>query len=145
MNIVTIAKRKDGSYVVNCDYHVPNTPEFRAEHTQCADYEQNNPGLVVMEQGPEGPIFEVVQAAKRQQINAGFEAAITASLTMPSINTPPTPVEVAVGAATFAAEDAEGLAYIMQAHTARRVSLLAAVDAATTVEAVQAITISYAV
>ena len=83
------------------------------------------------------------QAAKRAEINAGFEAALTASLTMPSIN--PSAVEVAVGAAALAAVDADGPAYIMQTHTARRTSLLAAVDAATTIAEVQAITVSYAV
>lgn len=82
---------------------------------------------------------------KRQQINAGFDAALAASLTMPSINTPPSTAELAVGAATFAAEDAEGLAYIMQTHSARRDALLSAVDSATSVEAVQSITVSYAV
>lgn len=143
MNIVTLTKRNDGSYVVNGDYHVANTPEFYAEHAQCVDYEQHNPGLVGIEQEPEGPTFEVVQAAKRAEINAGFDAALAASLTMPSVN--PSAVEVAVGAAALAAVDADGPAYIMQTHSARRTSLLAAVDAATTPEAVQAISVTYAV
>ena len=144
MNIITLTKRNDGSYVVNGVYHVPNTPEFRNEYAQCTDYEQNNPELVGLEQEQERPSFEVVQAAKRQQINAGFESALIASLTMPSANTP-SAVEVAVGAAALAAVDPDGPAYIMQTHTARRDSMLAAVDAATSVEAVQAITVSYAV
>lgn len=143
MNIITLTKRNDGSYVVNGVYHVPNTPEFRNEYAQCTDYEQNNPGLVGIEQEPEGPTFEVVRAAKRVEINAGFDAALTASLTMPSVN--PSTVEVAVGAAALAAVDSDGPAYIMQTHSARRTALLAAVDAATTIAEVQEISVTYAV
>ncbi len=94
---------------------------------------------------PPPPSLDKAQAAKRVEINSGFDAALAASLTMPSINTPPSAVEVAVGAAALAAVDADGPAYIMQTHSARRASLMAAVDAATTVDAVQAITVSYAV
>ena len=89
------------------------------------------------------PALSNAQTAKRAEINAGFEAALVASLTMPSVN--PSAVEVAVGATALAAVDPDGPAYIMQTHTARRTALLAAVDAATTLEAVQAITVSYAV
>ncbi len=89
------------------------------------------------------PALAEVQIAKRAEINAGFEAALIASLTMPSVN--PSAVEVAVGAAALAAVDPDGPAYIMQTHTARRTALLAAVDAATTVEAVQGIAVTYAV
>ena len=91
------------------------------------------------------PTLPEAQTAKRAEINAGFDAALIASLTMPSVNTPPSAVEVAVGAAGLAAVDPDGPAYIMQTHEARRAALLAAVDAATTPEAVQAITVSYAV
>ena len=91
------------------------------------------------------PTLPEAQTAKRAEINAGFDAALIASLTMPSVNTPPSAVEVAVGAAGLAAVDRDGPAYIMQTHEARRAALLAAVDAATTPEAVQAITVSYAV
>ncbi|MCB6541154.1 hypothetical protein LI168_03255 [Desulfovibrio desulfuricans] len=145
MNIVTLTKRNDGSYVVNGDYHVTNTPEFYAEHAQCVDYEQHNQGLVGIEQEPEGPTFEVVQAAKRAEINAGFDAALTASLTMPNINTPPSTVELTVAIGLFNAEDPVGLVDLCAIHEARRASLLAAVDAATTIAEVQAITVTYAV
>ncbi len=57
----------------------------------------------------------------------------------------PTPQDVTIGAAAFAAEDAEGLAYVMQTHAAHRAELLAAVAAATTVVAVQDMVVSYAV
>lgn len=143
MHIMTMTKRNDGSYVVNGVYHVPNTPEFRNEYAQCTDYEQNNPELVGLEQEQERPSFEVVQAAKRAEINAGFDAALTASLTMPSVN--PSAVELTVAIGLFNAEDPIGLVDLCAIHEARRASLLAAVDAATTVAEVQAITVSYAV
>lgn len=83
------------------------------------------------------------QVAKRAEIHAGYDAAVAASLTMPQAN--PTEQDVTIGAAAFAAEDAEGLAYVMQTHAARRDALLAAVDAAETAGDVLAILVSYAV
>lgn len=89
------------------------------------------------------PTLSDAKTTLRKAINAGFEAALIASLTMPSVN--PSAVEVAVGAAALAAVDPDGPAYIMQTHSAHRDTLLAAVDAATTVDAVQAISVTYAV
>ena len=94
------------------------------------------------------PVFPEVtlaaaQAGRMAEIRAGYDAAVAASLTMPTAS--PTEQDVTIGAAAFAAEDAEGLAYVMQTHAARRDELLAAVDAATTPEAVQAIAVNYAV
>lgn len=83
------------------------------------------------------------KAAKAAEITAGYDAAVAASLTMPTAN--PTEQDVTIGAAAFAAEDSEGLAYVMQTHAARRDELLSAVAAATTVEAVQAIAVIYSV
>lgn len=83
------------------------------------------------------------KAGKTAEITAGYDAAVAASLTMPTAS--PTEQDITIGAAAFAAEDAEGLAYIMQTHAARRDELLAAVDAATTPEDVQSIEVSYAV
>ena len=83
------------------------------------------------------------KAAKRTEIQAGYDAALAASLTMPAAA--PTVQDVAVGAALFAVEDAEGLAYVQALHAARRDELLAAVEAAQTVDTVQAIDASYAV
>ena len=62
---------------------------------------------------------------------------------MPTAN--PTAQDITIGAAAFAAEDAEGLAYIMQTHAIRRDELLTAVGVASTLEEVQAIVVSYAV
>ena len=83
------------------------------------------------------------KAAKSVEITAGYDSAVAASLTMPTAS--PTEQDITIGAAAFAAEDAEGLAYIMQTHAARRDELLAEVDAATTAADVQAIIVSYAV
>ena len=88
-------------------------------------------------------LLEEAKATKTAEIAAGYDAAVAASLTMPTAN--PTGQDVAIGAAAFAAEDAEGLAYIMQAHAARRDELLAAVAVASTADDVQAIVASYAV
>lgn len=103
---------------------------------------------------PEGAVIErpaktdaellaEAQTAKRAEVQVGYDAAVAASLTMPT--TSPTEQDVIIGAAAFAAEDAEGLAYIMQTHAARRDELLTAVSDADSAEAVQAIAVSYAV
>ena len=80
---------------------------------------------------------------QRAAILSGYDAALAASLTMPTEN--PTAQDVAVGAALFAVDDAEGLAFVRETHAARRDELLAAVEAADTVEAVQVVEVSYAV
>lgn len=85
------------------------------------------------------------QAAKRATINAGYESAITASLTMPSATNPPSAFAIYQALEEWKAEDPEGFASLLAIHTARRDALLAAVDAAETAEAVQAIDVSYAV
>ena len=93
---------------------------------------------------PTPPLAEV-QAAKRREINAGFDAALAASLTMPSRDTPPSVVELAIAIADFRVDDPTGLTDLQAIHEARRTSLLAAVDAANSVEAVQVISVTYAV
>ncbi|MFR6036598.1 MAG: phage tail protein [Desulfovibrio piger] len=81
------------------------------------------------------------KSAKQSEIQNGYDAALAASLTMPA--TAPTAQDVSIGAALFAVEDAEGLTYVQTRHAARRDELLAAVDAAETVEAVQAVVVDY--
>lgn len=90
------------------------------------------------------PLVEA-QAAKRGEINAGFESAITASLTMPSATNPPSAIAVYQALISWQAEDPDGYDYMLAIHTARRNELLAAVEAAQTAEAVQAVVVSYAV
>lgn len=86
-----------------------------------------------------------VKERKRAEISVGFDAAITASVTMPSMSSPPSAVELALGIDAFRAEDAEGWAELLTIHSTRRDDLLAAVAAAQTADAVQAIAVSYAV
>lgn len=90
------------------------------------------------------PLYEA-QATTRISINAGFDAAMTASLTMPSAHTPASAFAVYQAIEAWKAEDPEGYATLLAIHTARRDALLAAVAAAETAAAVQAIVVSYAV
>ncbi len=94
---------------------------------------------------PELPALEEIRAVKVAAVNAGFYVAMAASLTMPSVGTPPSPIEVASALYDWRTEDPEGYADLLAIHSARRDELLSAVAAATTVEAVQAVTVSYAV
>ena len=91
---------------------------------------------------PERPLDEY-KVAKRREIAAGYTAALTATLTMPA--EAPSPVEVATGAALFAADDAVGLVDVQMILIARRDELLEAVDAATNQEALENIVIDYPV
>lgn len=85
------------------------------------------------------------QASKRGEINAGFDAAMTASLTMPSASTPPSAFTIYQAIEAWKAEDLDGYNYMLAIHTARRDALLTAVAAADTADAVQAVAVSYAV
>lgn len=89
---------------------------------------------------PEQPLADV-KAAKVASIIAGHEAALAGAVALSD----PTPSTVAVEAGLLAASDPEGLEYVRNALAARRAALLAAVAAADTAEAVQAIVVSYAV
>ena len=70
---------------------------------------------------------------------------MTASLTMPSRNNPASAVELALAIEDFKTDDPTGWADLRAIHEARRDALLSAVAAATRVEAVQAIAVSFAV
>ena len=86
---------------------------------------------------PARPFSELLadaKSAKHTEIQTGYDAALAASLTMPAAA--PTAQDVSIGAALLAVDDAEGLAYVQALHAARRDELLAAVEAAETVEAV---------
>ncbi len=95
---------------------------------------------------PEKPVEEALEDAKESktaEIEAGYQAAVAATLTMPQAS--PTAQDVAVGAALLAAEDAEGLEYVVGQHGATRDALLDLVATAETPEAVSGIEVSYAV
>lgn len=89
---------------------------------------------------PEQPLAEI-KAAKVATIIAGHEAALAGAVALSD----PTPSTVAVEAGLLAASDPEGLEFVRNSLATRRGELLAAVEAAETAEAVQAITVDYAV
>ena len=93
---------------------------------------------------PAKPFSELLadaKAAKRTEIKTGYDAALAASLTMPTAA--PTTQDVPLGEALLAGQDAHGLTYVQSRHAARRDELLAAVNAADSVEAVRAVVVSY--
>ena len=99
---------------------------------------------------PEGAVTErpkkplsVLKAEKEREITAACDAAIVASLTMPTAS--PSATEVAVAAASLASVDPDGPDTLLALHTARRDELLAAVAAADSTAALAAVAISYAV
>lgn len=94
---------------------------------------------------PPLPDLAAIRAVKVAAVNAGFYVAMAASLTMPSVGTPPSPIEVASALYDWRTEDPEGYADLLAIHSARRDELLAAVDAAITAANVQNIVVSYAV
>ena len=94
---------------------------------------------------PPQPSLADAKAAKQAEISSAFNAAMSASLTMPSVGTPPSSFEVASALYDWRTDDPEGYASLLAIHSARRDALLAAVDAANTLEAVQGIAVNYAV
>lgn len=95
---------------------------------------------------PEKPaelLLSEARAAKAAEVEAGYQTAVAATLTMPQAS--PTAQDVAVGAALLAADDAEGLEYVIGRHAATRAALLARVAEASTVGDISAIAVRYAV
>ena len=91
---------------------------------------------------PEKPL-SVLKAEKEHEITAACDAAIVASLTMPT--SAPSSAEVAVAAASLAGIDPDGPDTLLALHTARRDELLAAVAAADSTAALADVAVSYAV
>ena len=99
---------------------------------------------------PEGAVTErpakplaVLKAEKEREVKAACDAAIVASLTMPTAS--PSTTEVAVAAASLASVDPDGPDTLLALHTARRDTLLAAVAAAESPAALAGVEVSYAV
>lgn len=144
------------------DHRERKAPTFRAEDAQTAteywlpDDTHETPARQMFTPGPLPPdalltrpekpadlVLSEAKTAKIAEIEAGYQAAVAATLTMPQDS--PTTEEVVAGAALFAAEDPDGLAYVMEQLRSTRAALLADVEAATTAEAVAAIEVRYAV
>lgn len=94
---------------------------------------------------PPAPVLAEAKAAKQTEISSAFNAAMSASLTMPSVWTPPSSFEVASALYDWRTDDPDAYADLLAIHSARRDALLTAVASADSAEAVQAITVSYAV
>ena len=99
---------------------------------------------------PEGAVTErpkkplsVLKAEKEREIKAACDAAIVASLTMPTAS--PSATEVAVAAASLASIDPDGPDTLLALHTGRRDELLAAIAAAESPAALAGVEVSYAV
>ena len=99
---------------------------------------------------PEGAVTErpakplaVLKAEKEREVKAACDAAIVASLTMPT--SAPSSAEVAVAAASLASVDPDGPDTLLALYTARRDELLAAVAAADSTDALADVEVSYAV
>lgn len=91
---------------------------------------------------PEKPL-SVVKEEKEREVRSACDAAIIASLTMPAAS--PSVTEVSVAAASLAAVDPDGPDTILALHAARRDELLALIQAADSVAAVQEVEVSYAI
>lgn len=138
----------DDSYVITKDglpYHVPHEEDFLEEWAEVRAYAEAHPEMVTEEEPwtPPVPTLEDAKAAKIAEIAAGYDAAMTATLTMPAEK--PSPAEIALATLDFQLEDAEGLAYVRGLLAACRDELLAAVDVATGCEDVDAIAVIYPV
>lgn len=92
---------------------------------------------------PEDDLLAEAKDNKMEEVTKGYEAAMAASLTMPMQE--PSATDVAVGAALFASDDAEGLECVAQVHSERRNELMALVLGAETREEVENIKVAYAV
>lgn len=91
---------------------------------------------------PEKPL-SAAQTEKRVEIARGYDAALTAAITMPSDN--PTPMTVAVETSALLAIDPDAVDSIRTVLDTRRVELLAEVDAARSVATVESIVVNYPV
>lgn len=99
---------------------------------------------------PKGAVTErpakplaVLKAEKEREIRSACDAAIVASLTMPTAT--PSTAEVAVAAASLAGIDPDGPDTLLALHTARRDELLAAVAAAMSPADLADVVVSYAI
>lgn len=94
---------------------------------------------------PPAPELADAKAAKQAEISSAFNIAMSASLTMPSVGTPPSSFEVASALYGWRTDDPDAYADLLAIHSARRDALLTAVVNADSAEAVLSIPVSYAV
>ena len=87
--------------------------------------------------------LDEVRTAKLAEIADGYDAALTATLTMPAAS--PGSAEIALAVQDFIAVDAEGLEYVRGLLAARRGELERAARAAQTREALERVRVEYPV
>ena len=92
---------------------------------------------------PPPPTLEQARAAKLAEIGAAYDAALIATLTMPAAS--PSGADVAAQAALFAVSDPTGLADVLGILADRRTELVGTVESADTVDAVQAVPVTFPV
>ena len=121
------------------DYWVPaEGDDWRSPPRRMKDIGPLPEGAVTVR--PEKPLA-AVQDEKRREIDAGYEAALVAALTMPI--TDPTPMTVSVETSALLAVDPDAVDSIKAVLDVRRAELLAAVEAADTAAEAAAIVVIY--
>lgn len=103
--------------------------------------EWNIPGQQPTQAQLDAEYLKMARIEKVAVIHAGHDAALAGVVAISD----PTPTTVAVEAALLAATDLAGLEYARQKLATRRAELLAAVNAAATVEVLDAVVVSYPV
>ena len=145
------------------DYRERKPPQFAPEDAQAPTLYwlpgdgPDTPGRQMFTPGdlPDGATLELPEGAAAQgleegrqakvrEIDAAYEAAFAATMTMPQADAPTGP-DVTAGTALFAVDDPEGLTYVVAQLNATRKDLLDQVAAAETEEAVAAIVVRYVV
>lgn len=147
--MIYLKKTEDGTVVAYCDSETLTlltgaeradlevSDEDWAAAGYCAHCEEE---AIVL-----GPVWSLEEARndRIQAINTAYDAALTATLTMPAEN--PASAEIALAALDFQAEDAEGLAYVRGLLADRRQELTQSVEIAQTAEEIEALKIDYPV
>ena len=121
------------------DYWVPaEGDDWQSQPRRMKDIGPLPEGAVTVR--PEKPLA-AVQDEKRREIDAGYEAALVAALTMPIAA--PSPMTVSVETSALLAVDPDAVDSIKAVLDVRRAELLAAVEAADTGNEVKSIVVIY--
>lgn len=123
------------------DYWLPvEGDDWQSQSRQMKDIGPLPEGAVT--ERPEKPV-SAARAEKLREIDAGYESALVAALTMPDAD--PTPMTVSVETSALLAVDPDAVDSIRAVLDARRDKLRAAVEAAATVNEVEAVVVDYPV
>lgn len=117
----------DGEKWTNVENHMGKQGYVNGEPHTVNEYGPLPQGWSATE--PEKPLAEL-KRQKRADILRAYDAAVVASLTMPSLAENPSAVEIALALDDFKTDDPEGWAWLRQMHEQTYNAYLAAVDAA---------------